>query len=141
MKRLTTHLVIAAAALTAVAASAPAQTLKAEVPFSFRAGKALMQPGAYDVQILRAAGNTQFLIRNKDTKQAVFILPMLEPDAPKAWKADGKARLSFECAESQCALRELWTGINTAYYMPGPRVESDGHARVTEVILTKTNVE
>ncbi len=37
MKNLMTHLLIAAAALCATAASAPAQTIKAEVPFTFRA--------------------------------------------------------------------------------------------------------
>ena len=40
MKRLTTNLMIAAAAIAAVAGSASAQTLKADIPFTFHIGAA-----------------------------------------------------------------------------------------------------
>jgi hypothetical protein len=139
MNRLTMHLAIAAAALTAVAGSASAQIMKAEIPFSFHAGNTLMQPGSYDVQVLRSAGNTQFLIRNNDTHKGAFVLGMLEPGAPKGLSDDAPARLSFECAEGQCVLRQLWPGAFNSYSLSGPKVGSDGPTHTTEIMLMKAN--
>ena len=139
MNRLSIHFAIAAAALTAVATSASAQTLKAEIPFSFRAGKILMQPGSYDVQRRQSAGNVDFLIRNNDTKEAVFVLPNVNGSVPKAWAADGQARLSFACADGRCALQKIWSGEGTTYSLPVPKKALDGMSQSAEIVMTKAN--
>ncbi len=52
MKKLTTKLMIAAAALVVAAGAASAQTMKAEIPFAFRAGDKVMAAGTYRVETL-----------------------------------------------------------------------------------------
>ena len=45
MKNFTMNMTLAVAALTLAAGTASAQTVKAEIPFAFRVGGQIMQPG------------------------------------------------------------------------------------------------
>ena len=77
MKSLTTNCMIAVAALAAAAGSASAQVLKAEIPFTFRAGKALMPPGSYELNLGAAPSRTFFILRNAQTKASVMLADRL----------------------------------------------------------------
>jgi hypothetical protein len=135
MKRLTMNLMIAAAALAAVAGSASAQTLNAEIPFAFRAGNKLMAPGSYRVTVKRGSGSTMFHFQAADTGRGIMLAEHTAGDPPKAWRNTG-ARLAFECDASRCALREVWTGTgDRVYHFEGPRLGRDDDKRVVEVRL------
>jgi hypothetical protein len=141
MKRLTMNSLVVAAALTAVAGSAAAQTMKAEIPFTFRAGGAVLTPGTYVVKIdSGGSGQTHFVLRNEETRQSVIVGQTVQGLAPRQWRADGQARLGFECVGARCALRNIWSGGDTrAYYLPGPKLGGNETARAAEVALTKAN--
>jgi hypothetical protein len=130
---------IGAAAMVAAAGAASAQTtLKAEIPFAFRAGKAMMAPGSYDVSLARnSTGNFYFLLRNADSGQAAMLALFTTEDAPKAWRASETPRLGFECAGERCILRQAWTGEDlTAYRFPSPKLGGEEPMRTAEIPLT-----
>ena len=69
MKRLTMNSMLAAAALVLAAGSAPAQTLKADVPFTFQAAGVVMTPGTYEIR--NGSKMAKFVVlRNTDTKNS-----------------------------------------------------------------------
>jgi len=102
MTRLTTKLMIAAAALVAAgAASAQTQTMQANIPFAFRANGRLMAAGKYYVD-LPGAGKP-VTIRSK--KGGVVAMP-----TTGAAGAESTAQLIFDCGSSGCSLLEVWPG-------------------------------
>ena len=113
MKNFTMLSMFAVAALTVAAGSASAQTqiYKADIPMSFRAGRAVFTPGAYsfDVQ-MNAAGHYTLLIRRADAKLVAMIIPVAGWDAPKAWRDKGNPVLEFLCVGQACSLRQLYSG-------------------------------
>jgi hypothetical protein len=136
MKRLITFSVFAAAALVAVAGSASAQTLKAEIPFSFRAGKTLMGPGTYDVVVDKTSATRVFRLHNRESNVSVMLIGNVQDDAAKAWREAGLPKITFECVETRCALRRIWTGGDSAYRFLGPKPGADGAVRVAEIRLS-----
>jgi hypothetical protein len=140
MKTLTTNLMIAAAALTVLAAGASAQSLKAEIPFTFRAGNATLLPGAYRVDVTTSAGGQYVTLRGLDHKAAVILTNFSADLSPKAG-ADGHPMLGFECAGHTCVLRNLWRGYYTpAYRFYGPTLRGDD-VRLTHVALAPTRTD
>jgi hypothetical protein len=139
MKRLTTQILFAAAALTAVAVNAPAQMLKAEVPFTFHAGQNLMGPGAYSVQ--RASGSHHVILRNADSGKVAMVVTASDITPTRQWARDGRARLRFECAGGRCILRQVWYGGGVrGANLPGPDFGRGEAVQSTEIHLTKVNV-
>jgi hypothetical protein len=139
MKRLTTQILFAAAALTAIAVNAPAQMLKAEVPFTFHAGQAVMTPGPYNLTLNTSSHNA--ILRNVDTGQSVFVIFGAEATPLKAWRSDGRARMGFDCVGRRCVLRQLWPGNDSrSFEIPGPKLGRDEAVRTAEITLTKVNV-
>lgn len=138
MKSFMVHSILAAAAVAALIGSASAQTLTAEIPFAFRAGQTLMAPGSYDVKTDRSGAVTVFYFHNADSHKSILLPTYYRTDPPKAWAADGHPRLSFECVETRCALRQIWMGDSPAYAFRGPRHGADGALRLTEIPLTRT---
>jgi hypothetical protein len=142
MKRLTMNCMLAAAALTAVATSASAQSMKAEIPFAFQAGAARLAPGAYTVKMNRGVGARFFEIRNADTGKGVLVGVRSDGDVLKAWQADGKPRLQFECGGARCVLRQLWEGGGGRVYgIQGPAFSRDEPVSTTEIALTRAKAE
>lgn len=142
MKRYTTHVILAAAALAAAAGSASAQTLKAEIPFTFRAGGVVMAPGTYTVSRSNGLAATTFTVKNADSHRSAILARYIPTDASKEWRAQGTAKLGFECAGANCVLRTIWPASDgTAYRLPGAAPTGDEPARMAEVRLTpvKTN--
>jgi hypothetical protein len=37
-------------------------------------------------------------------------------DAPKAWRNEGKPKISFTCVDSACALARLWNGSDVSTF-------------------------
>ena len=139
MKTLTTKMFLAAAALTVVAGSASAQMLRAEIPFTFRVGDRIQQPGAYEVNMLAAANRNYFTLRNTETRKAVLLSSFALADVPKQWRAAGIPKLAFECSNSGCVLRDLWSGSDpNLQRFQAPRIGRAGEMRIAEVAMTWT---
>ncbi len=141
MKTLTTTLMVAAAALAAVAGSASAQTLKAEIPFNFRVGNSLMAPGTYRVAMLSGAGGPIFTIQNLDTNRSAMLGNYVLTDASKAWKAAGIPKLAFACVESHCSLQEAWSGGARSYRFQAPKAGRHDDPRLAEISMTRVRAD
>jgi hypothetical protein len=103
MTRLTTKLMIAAAALVA-ASAASAQTMQATIPFDFRAAGKVMPAGTYHVDIDRLGGTV--IIRDWH-KTGVVTMAM----AHKAG-AESAPKLVFACGRGSCSLLRIWPGYS-----------------------------
>ena len=138
MKQLTINL-MAAAAVALAAGSASAQSLKADIPFTFHASGAVMTPGTYNV--LRSGGSKYVILRNVDTKQSVIaVYDMTDPS--KELKARGKPGIQFECSGARCSLREIWTASGSpAYGFRVPKSDSDGDRHMAFIPLSATKAE
>ena len=142
MKTLTMRLMVAAAALAAVAGGASAQTYKAEIPVTFRAGDKLMLPGSYELRVDRSlAGIPQVFVRNLDKNTAIAFVARPGRDAPKAWQAAGNPMIAFECADGRCVLRSLWTGYETATYTFPGSITPGGDSKMAVMLVTLTHAE
>src|SRR6185503_8946918 len=77
MKRTTTYVATAAAALIITAGTASAQSLmKAEVPFAFNVGNKVVEPGTYRIGIVSPmTSNVVLRVDNVDTKSTHMMLP------------------------------------------------------------------
>src|SRR6185295_13605140 len=126
MTSFTKRIMIAAAAVVVVTGSASAQSLKAEIPFAFRAGASAMPAGEYSVSVVQGVTGPAFRISNAASHKSVLLLPGAQTDPQKAWVARGVPVLTFECATSRCALAGIWA--NTAarlYEIPHVKVSRD----------------
>jgi hypothetical protein len=126
---------IAMAALVVVAGAASAQTLKATIPFEFRAGNHVMAPGTYRIELSRTTDTPVFEILNVDSGTAIALLPQAPVDPDKVWGTSGKGKLVFECASGSCALAELWGGPDNhyAYAFRRARLGKDETAVLREI--------
>jgi len=117
MTNFTTRMMIAAATLVVAAGSASAQAMKAEIPFTFRAGDTVMAPGTYEIRpILRYNGIPLFRLSDTRGERAVALLPLGANDPKKAWEASRTPLLSFECVAARCELSGIWSGPYTPAY-------------------------
>ena len=136
MNNFTKRMTIAAAALVAAAGMASAQTMKAEIPFSFHAAGAVLAPGGYEIAILDGASGIPLLrIRNAETNKTVLAMPLTNEDPRKEWTASGEAKLSFECGASTCGLVEAWTPGYPAYKFAAPKIGKDEPRRVAVIVM------
>src|ERR1700750_3213387 len=102
MKLNTLSLTFAAVAMLTAAGTASAQNLKAEIPFSFQAAGARMQPGAYSVKIRSSATGSIVQIFNEDEGRSVMTLPR---SVSTPWTAtSAPVVLSFACTNGNCEL-------------------------------------
>ena len=135
MKRLAMNMTLAVAALTVAAGTASAQTMKAEIPFAFRVGKQVMQPGEYRVNVRYTNAGSQLLyVATREGNRTVVLSPAYRKDAPKDWTAAGLPKLSFACGEGPCTIERVWTGDGDALNFYTPRGKN-GEPRIAEIIL------
>jgi hypothetical protein len=129
-----------AAALAAVAASvASAQTLKADIPFAFRAGDKVMSPGSYLVT-LRGPNHNIVRLYNRDASESVLALGSAFADPAESWTASGAPVLAFECAGTRCALATIWSGgPHRALTIAHPKLAGGDQAAVRLIHLEKVN--
>jgi hypothetical protein len=86
-----------------------AKTIKADVPFPFRAGKQVMQPGEYHVSLLTSlTGSRVVKVTNSDINRTVLLAPVSR-DTSQEWSAGASPKLRFACSEWPCSLTGLWT--------------------------------
>jgi hypothetical protein len=126
MKKLTTSLLIATAALVVGAGAASAQTMRAEIPFEFRAGNQVMAPGTYQIEGLQSVTGTPiFRLLNVNSGGSIALLAQAPVDPEKGWAA-GSPKLAFACTSGSCALAQLWSGSEShAYKFRGPKLGKD----------------
>jgi hypothetical protein len=137
MKASTSRLIIAAAALAAAADSVYAQSLKAEIPFTFHTSNATLAPGAYVISVNYSAGRQYLILRNADTGNAVMLSQYVDAVASKAMEWDNTAKLTFECTKRACVLRELWKGGGSGgFQFLGPRLPRNADTHIAIVGLT-----
>jgi hypothetical protein len=105
MTRLTTKLMIAAAALVAAGAASAQTTMKADIPFAFQAGGKTMAAGTYEV-VLRGGGANTVIIR-RHNYGAVLASPVTQ----KEGKVE-TAKLVFACTHGTCSLSQIWPGYS-----------------------------
>jgi len=136
MTNFTTRMMIAAATLVVAAGSASAQVLKAEIPFTFRAGGVVMAAGEYMVIANQGSGQPMYRLWSEKDHRSILLLPRFARDPEKAWEASGQPVLSFECGVSHCALATIWAGPATpAYTLPRPRLGRDEPTRTALVVM------
>jgi len=133
MKSLRTRVMIAATVLLATAGTASAQALRADIPFTFQAGGASLQPGSYEVLL---NNNHVVTMRNIYSSDAIFAMPIAQNDPEKTWIAAGKPMLEFECGTSRCSLSRIWDGTRDAsYQFARPNLGKDGPSRVAVIVM------
>jgi len=109
MKRSTLNLLLATAAVLAASTMASAQTIKADIPFPFRAAGVTMTPGSYE--LTRFSLSHQLLeLRDLNRNKTIVLSAGIPQDAPLAWTTAGRPMLSFTCGDNGCALTRVWTG-------------------------------
>jgi hypothetical protein len=136
MKKLTTRLMIATAALVVVAGVASAQVMTASIPFEFRAGNQVMAPGTYQVDRLATqTGIPIYRLLDVNSHRSMALLAQAPLDPKKGW-AEGTGKLLFTCTSGSCALAELWSGSEShAYKFRGPKVGGEETAVLREIPL------
>src|SRR5882724_6413699 len=114
MKRFATKTLVMTAALAVLAVGASAQSMTAEIPFTFRAGGAVLAAGSYRIHVDRTSNNSSVIrLSNSDTKKGVMVMPRYRRDVAKSWAAAGAPKLAFECTGSNCALTTVWNGSDS----------------------------
>jgi hypothetical protein len=137
MTDFTTKMTIAAAALMVAAGVAGAQTIKAEVPFGFRAAGTVLPAGSYRVSAIQSSGGSPAVtLRNEDTNQAVLTMPYAH-DVQKS--GDAPVSLTFECTGTDCALVRMAPGSGQTYRFWKPKTEKDGETRLAVIRAVLVN--
>jgi len=134
----TTKLMITAAALAIATSVASAQTLKADIPFAFRAGNKVMAPGTYYVKANEAQHYT--VVSNYDSKSAVILMAGALSTPTKAWTAKGDPVITFDCVSGSCELTRLWTATGRPVMaFPSHNRGGEYRASVQEIRLVRVN--
>ncbi|SPF31837.1 conserved exported hypothetical protein [Candidatus Sulfopaludibacter sp. SbA4] len=143
MTNFTTRMMIAAATLVVAAGAASAQTMKAEIPFTFRAGDTVMAPGTYEIhRIHKQSGTPLFRVSDSRGEHAIALMPIGSGDPKKAWEAGGAPLLSFDCVASRCALSGIWTGpLTPAYVIRHGKLGNDEPVRVALIEMRPNKSE
>ena len=140
MKSLTNKLMVAAAAMAAVAGAASAQSMTAEVPFSFQVAGVVMPAGTYNVSTSHRATNIPiFRLLNTESHQPVLVMPRGSHDSGSGdnTRQYTDAKLVFSCATGTCALAQIWTGSGSgAYDLHTPKTGRN-EASLIAIPLTK----
>jgi len=140
MKRTTMNLMLAAVLTMSASTAVFAQTMRAEIPFSFRAGNAVMAPGAYEVTA--SSGEQWFVLRNFDTRKSVIVLSEAADDAPKPWKDAGGGILQFGCGDGSCNLLRLFSGVGPQSHRVSAPTTVDGRpARLAMIRLVEVRAK
>jgi hypothetical protein len=134
MKRLTINMLLAVAGVVLATGTVSAQAMKAEIPFSFRVGKQVMQPGAYHVSFLPGTNGVRVVkVTNSDVRRTVLMAPIYT-ETSKSWTAAGMPKLRFACSEGPCALVSLWMGDGDTLAFSSERMKN-GEPRIAEITL------
>jgi hypothetical protein len=130
MKNLTKNMTIAAAALLVAVGAVQAQTIQAEVPFSFRVAGTVLPAGEYRVETTPSHGGAPiFWLVNADAQRSVVT--MTYPAI--SGKLDGDPKLTFECSGARCSLVQLSSGQGKTYRFSHPSLGREESTRVAVI--------
>jgi len=133
----TTKIMIAAATLAITAGIAPAQPMKAEIPFTFRAGRTVLPAGTYSVDM--KCSQHLLYIWNHQGGPTIILLAGAGQNATKEWKAVGDPVLAFECGAGHCVLTQAWAGPdNFAFSLARPAAGGTVQSALTLIRLVRT---
>lgn len=135
MTNFTKSMMVAVAAL-AVAGTASAQTLRADIPYAFRVGEKLMQPGVYEISALMK-NVPVYRFMNINLRDSAVAPANVAHDPARAWKADSKPRVAFECGASECSVSEVWDGQPGSYAHRFPSARSRSESTRIAVIVAE----
>ena len=139
MKRTALNITLAVAALAVAAGTASAQTMKAEIPFAFRVGNKVMQPGEYRIR-MTSVGTPILHLLNMDGHQSALLSSAYLNDVPKQWAAAGLPKLAFLCGEGPCTVSQIWTGEGYALSFKTPRGKN-GEPHIAEIVLRRDRAD
>jgi len=136
MKRTAMNMILAVAALAVAAGTASAQMMmKAEIPFAFRVGRQVMQPGEYRVRVFRNTSSTPILsLADFDADRTVLLMATNRNPVPEAWKTAGLPKLSFTCGEGPCTVTGVWMGQGYIFNFPAARGKN-AESHLAEIVL------
>jgi len=131
MTNFTKNLMIAAAALTIAVGVAGAQTMKAEIPFGFRAAGAVMPAGSYLVNADQTAGGlTFFKLTNQDTHRSILAVPYTHIGQKPG---ETPVALTFACSGAHCTLVQAAPGSGESYRFKSPDLGKDRDTRLAVI--------
>ena len=141
MKKLTARVMIATASLVVAAGAASAQirtTMTAQIPFEFRAGNRVMEPGTYRVENLNSqTSGPVFRLLNVNSGGSAILTVRALVDPQKGWTEES-LKLVFACTSGSCALAQLWNGpASQAYKFYGPKLGKDETAYLREIPMQR----
>jgi len=137
MTNFTKNTIIAAAALLVAAGMAPAQTIRAEVPFGFRASGTVLPPGAYEVSAnYMGSGSPIFHLNNNDAKRSVLAVSYLHDNQKPS---SAPASLTFACKDTDCVLVQIAPGTGAAYKFWNQSPEKDPKVRLAVIRAVLVN--
>jgi len=139
MNSLTSALKLAAVTLTVAAGCSSAQGLRAEIPFTFKAGGSVLPAGSYE--LTESTGTKHLLMRNMDNLNAILLFPSFADDPSKAWRAEGNPKLSLLCGDGRCVLTQIWNGNGPAYQFHAPRFGKDTKTQVAAIEMHRESGE
>jgi hypothetical protein len=139
MNSLTNALKMAAVTLTVAAGCASAQDLKAEIPFMFKAGGAVLPAGSY--KVINHGGMKYIQLRNEDTLRSILLVPAAAGDPSKAWQSEGNPKLGFVCSDGRCVLNQLWDGQGPTYQFHTPGFSKDMKTQVAVIVMHRGSGE
>jgi hypothetical protein len=129
-------MILAVAALAVAAGTASAQMMmKAEIPFAFRVGRQVMQPGEYRVRVFRNTSSTPILsLADFEADRTVLLMATNRNPVPEAWKTAGLPKLSFTCGEGPCTVTGVWMGQGYIFNFPAARGKN-AESHLAEIVL------
>jgi hypothetical protein len=136
MKNLTTNTMFAAAALVVAAGAAQAQTIKAEVPFSFRVAGTVMPAGEYRLTASNSAGGNLVSLSIWDSKLSIIAVPYATSHrVPENYEVS----LTFECSGANCSLVKVAPGSGHSYQFHSPKLGRNEDTRVAVIRAVLVN--
>ena len=119
-----------------------AEIYKADVSMAFRAGDTQMTSGAYNFKVSYSAGIKQIVVQKADGSASAILLPTPGDDAPKAWRQEGKPKISFSCLDGACSLARFWNGqdVSTSDF-PAPKLSAAEKERLAAITVGLTRAD
>jgi hypothetical protein len=116
--------------------------MTARIPFEFRAGNRVMEPGTYRVESSRLSGAPVVRLQNPHSGRQALLLAQVPVDPEKAWIAEGNPKLAFACSSGRCALAEIWAGSGSyAYTFHRPKLGKDEDAYLRVIPMQRDKGE
>ena len=141
MKRTAINITLAVAAFVLVAGTVSAQTMRAEIPFAFRVGKQVMQPGEYRVHLVSNVSSSPVLsLAESEGDRSVLLVATTRSGVSMEWKAAGLGKLRFSCDEGPCTITGVWMGQGSTFNFPAARGKN-GEPHLAEIVLRPDRAE